>query len=79
MSREELDKLWQKALHESIAAGEKYARYHFAAMVAAAEREGCHDDVQQLWGTRKLTNLSYVEGWDDGLDAALQTIRGRSK
>jgi hypothetical protein len=41
MTREELDKMWQKAMHESIAAGEKYARYHFATLVAAHEREQC--------------------------------------
>jgi hypothetical protein len=41
MTREELDKLWQKALFQSVAAGEKYARYHFAAMVAEREREAC--------------------------------------
>jgi hypothetical protein len=41
MTREELDKMWQKAMHESIAAGEKYARYHFAALVAEHEREAC--------------------------------------
>ena len=41
MRREELDVMWHQALHESIAAGEKYARYHFAALVAAHERELC--------------------------------------
>jgi len=41
MTRDELDTLWHKAQHESIAAGEIYIRYHFAALVAAAEREAC--------------------------------------
>jgi len=35
MTRAELDIMWQKALHESVAAGEQFTRYHFAALVAA--------------------------------------------
>jgi len=41
MTREELDTLWFKAMHESIKDGEDFIRYHFAALVAAAEREAC--------------------------------------
>ena len=41
MTREELDTLWQKALVASVRDGEKYTRYHFAALVAKAEREAC--------------------------------------
>ena len=41
MTRDELDKLWQQALQTSVAAGEEFIRYHFAAMVAKAEREAC--------------------------------------
>lgn len=39
MTRKELDTLWQQALHESVVAGEDFIRYHFAALVAKAERE----------------------------------------
>jgi hypothetical protein len=39
--REELDRLWNIAIRESVEAGELYARYRFAAIVAAAEREAC--------------------------------------
>lgn len=39
MTTDELDVLWSRALHESVAAGEPYTRYRFAALVAAAERE----------------------------------------
>ena len=41
MSRDDIDRLWQKALHQSVADGEQFTRYHFAALVAAAEREEC--------------------------------------
>lgn len=41
MTREQIDRLWQKALHESVTAGEQFTRYNFAALVAAAEREEC--------------------------------------
>ena len=41
MTREELDTLWGKALHESVVAGEDFIRYHFAELVQKAEREAC--------------------------------------
>lgn len=41
MTTEELDILWARALRDSVAAGEMYTRYRFAALVAAAEREKC--------------------------------------
>jgi hypothetical protein len=41
MNREDIDTLWQQALIESINDGEQFTRYHFAALVAAAEREAC--------------------------------------
>lgn len=40
MTREELDILWQKALHQSVKDGEQFTRYHFAALVAERERDG---------------------------------------
>ena len=39
MTREEIDRLWFQAMEESIKDNEMVARYHFAALVAAAERE----------------------------------------
>ena len=39
MTRDQIDALWQQALHEAVQAGEQYTRYHFAALIAAAERE----------------------------------------
>jgi len=41
MSREELDRMWNKALADAIRDGEEFTRYHFAALVAAHEREAC--------------------------------------
>jgi hypothetical protein len=39
MTRDELDTMWQQAMIASVAAGEKYTRYHFAALVAEAEAD----------------------------------------
>jgi hypothetical protein len=39
MTRDELDTMWQQALHESVVAGEDFIRYHFAELVAEAEAD----------------------------------------
>lgn len=39
MTKDDIDKMWGQALNESIKNGEGFARYRFAALVAAAERE----------------------------------------
>jgi hypothetical protein len=41
MTRQKIDTLWFKAMRESIKDGEQFTRYHFANLVAAAEREAC--------------------------------------
>ena len=41
MTREELDVLWHRAMHDAIQDDQQFTRYHFAAVVAAAERERC--------------------------------------
>jgi hypothetical protein len=41
VTKEKIDILWQKAMQESIKYGEMFTRYHFAKMVAEAEREAC--------------------------------------
>jgi hypothetical protein len=46
--REELDTMWQQALIESVKDGEQFTRYHFAALVAAAEREACAKVCDEL-------------------------------
>ena len=61
MARDQIDALWQQAMHDAIAEGEQMTRYHFAALVAAAEREACaqlceqYDDdggAGETWGPR---------------------------
>jgi hypothetical protein len=41
MTRDDIDKLWNQALQETVKAHEPFTRYRFAALVAAAEREAC--------------------------------------
>ena len=41
MTLDELDWLWQKALHESVQNNEKFIRYRFADLVAEKERDAC--------------------------------------
>jgi len=41
MTRDDIDKLWQQALIESVKDGEQFARYHFAALVAAYTKTFC--------------------------------------
>jgi hypothetical protein len=47
MNREKLDTLWQQAITDSIKDGEKFIRYHFAILVAAAEREACAEILER--------------------------------
>jgi len=46
-TRQEIDTLWFKAMHESIKDNEDFTRYHFAKLVAAIEREACAVVVEQ--------------------------------
>lgn len=39
MTRAEIDILWQRAMAQSIKDGEMFTRYHFAKLIADAERE----------------------------------------
>ena len=71
MTRDEIEMLWIKALYESIEAGEKYSRYRFAALVAAAEREACARVCETI-----RTNGDMAECW---LEIAAAAIRARSK
>jgi len=48
MTREEIDVLWNRALHEAVQAREEFTRYHFAAMIAAAEREECAKGCDEM-------------------------------
>lgn len=46
MTRDEIDVMWQQALHQSVQDGEQFTRYRFAALVAAKEREACYRAVR---------------------------------
>ena len=46
MTRDQIDVMWNQALQQSVKDGEQFTRYHFAAMVAAAEREACAKVVE---------------------------------
>jgi hypothetical protein len=48
MTQEEIDTMWQKAMQESIKNNEMYTRYHFAKLVAEAEREACAKVCDEL-------------------------------
>ena len=51
--RDQIDIMWNQALQQSIKDGEQFTRYHFAAMVAATEREACAkvcDDQSKEFG-----------------------------
>ena len=57
MTREEIDKLWNRAIREAIEDGNMCTRYHFAALVAAAEREACAKVCDDL---ADASNLVYA-------------------
>lgn len=48
MTQDEIDTLWQQALQESVKDGETFIRYHFAQLVAQAEREACAKVCDEL-------------------------------
>ena len=47
MTKEEIDTMWQKAMQESIKYGEMFTRYHFAKLVAEAEREAFKQIIRE--------------------------------
>jgi hypothetical protein len=48
MSKHEIDIMWQQAMKQSIEDGEMFTRYHFAKLVAEAEREACAKVCDEL-------------------------------
>jgi hypothetical protein len=47
MSKDEIDIMWQQAMRESIKDGEMFTRYHFAKLVAEAEREAFKQIIRE--------------------------------
>jgi hypothetical protein len=41
----------------------------------AEERKRCRAEIKKLRGTQKLQNISYMEGWDDAIDAAMGVLK----
>ena len=68
MTREEIDIMWNKALQQSIKDGEEFTRYHFHALVAAAERN-------RTWTQDHWTEYERSIAADER-EACAQTIEG---
>ena len=60
MSKDEIDIMWQQAMQESIKDGEMFTRYHFAEMVAAAEREACAKVAERFEPDEKTSYVTYA-------------------
>jgi hypothetical protein len=71
MDRDDIDRLWQQALHESIAKGEAYTRYRFAELVAEHEREACAKFVEEVYVRQ------FQRPWREDLAAAIRA-RGQA-
>ena len=89
MTREEIDKLWNRAIREAIEDGNMCTRYHFAALVAdaseSAEREACADktcEFARKWWSIHCASNKHMETTRKAHDdfCALQAaIRARSQ
>lgn len=93
MTREEIDKLWNRAIREAIEDGNMCTRYHFAELVATAEREACakvadsiSEDQWALYKGRppytgkELERASdYTQGKSDGAEVCASAIRARGQ
>ena len=74
MTQDEIDTMWQKAMRKSIEAGEVYVRYHFAKLVAAAEREAC---AKECW---KQMGLLPTQAWEvNPYEQCIDAIRARGQ
>ena len=56
MTREEIDKLWNRAIREAIEDGNMCTRYHFAALLAAAERQRLHEKFMEIHKSQQHSN-----------------------
>ena len=62
MTREEIDRLWQRALMASVRDGEQFTRYHFAALVLEEAAKCCDErahagDAGALMAARAIRAL----------------------
>ena len=58
MTRDEIDILWQQAMTQAVKDGEMFTRYHFAALVAAAEREAWSNACDSPTSPSRTSNPS---------------------
>jgi len=54
--------MWQQAMQESIKDGEMFTRYHFAKLVAEAEREACVKVCEEYDGEYDIHPKQTAEG-----------------
>jgi hypothetical protein len=60
MTQDEIDIMWQKAMQESIKEGAMFTRYHFAKLVAEAEREACAKVAERFEPDEKTSYVTYA-------------------
>lgn len=78
MSNDEIDIMWQQAMHQSIEDGEMFTRYHFAKLVAAKEREACAK-VCELESGDGPDNGCCPTFWNEAQEACAAAIRARGE
>ena len=91
MTREDIDVMWQRALHDSVRDGEQFTRYHFAKMVedaafqswvahtrqvVLAEREACAKVCEA--GIKNATDWD-SSSWDQACENRAYAIRARGQ
>ena len=78
MTREEIDTMWQQALHDSVKDGEMFTRYHFAKMIAAKEREACANVCDELQAPPHVSDDD-MSMWDVTSMECADAIRARGE
>ena len=57
MTQDEIDTMWQKAMHQSIKEGEMFTRYQFAHLVAAKKQERIIEVIERLGTWAHITEV----------------------
>ena len=78
MSKHEIDIMWQKAMKQSIEDGEMFTRYHFAKLVAEAEREACAKVCDELPAPDEYS-ITDKSMWDVTCIDCAEAIRARGQ
>ena len=64
MTRDEIDVMWQQALHQSVQDGEQFTRYRFAALVAANALELADKRIAELESSWVACHAQLAESCD---------------